>query len=96
MNQVPEVWCAEVQRDPKAIERSPQIPVNRLNLLDDYLAAGITHIVLDARRPDFDLSPLRTLFDWRANQAARARQHPWRRSATALTTGPRQRLNRTT
>jgi probable F420-dependent oxidoreductase len=69
-NQVLDEWCAKLGRDPKEIERSAQIPVNRLDLLDDYLAAGITHIILDAGGPDFDLSPLRTLIDWRDAKTA--------------------------
>ena len=43
-NQILDEWCARVGRDPKEIERSPRslAPSDRL---DDYLAAGITHLI---------------------------------------------------
>ena len=59
-------WCARVGRDPAAIERS--ILVNRPELVamaDDYVANGITHLIVPADAPDYDLSQLEQLVRWR-------------------------------
>jgi hypothetical protein len=32
---------------------------------DEYLAAGITHLICHASGPDYDLAPLRKLIAWR-------------------------------
>lgn len=64
-NAVLDEWCARVGRDPKSIERSAQIFGTQLDRLDDYLAAGITHFILDASGPDYDLAPLRRVLAWR-------------------------------
>jgi hypothetical protein len=37
----------------------------QLDKLDQYLEAGITHFICDARGPDYDLSPLEKLIAWR-------------------------------
>lgn len=71
-NRVLDEWCGKVGRDPAEIERSMQIFKPQFPLLDDYLAAGITHFICDAPGPDYDLTPLQTLLDWRERQAARA------------------------
>ena len=67
-NRVLDEWCARVGRDPKAIERSAQIFGPQLDRLDDYLAAGITHFILDATGPDYDLAPLERVLAWRDRQ----------------------------
>ncbi len=64
-NHILDEWCAKVGRDPKEIERSAQINRQQLERVDDYLAAGITHIITDASGPDYDLSPLIALVEWR-------------------------------
>ncbi|MGB3328008.1 MAG: hypothetical protein WBA46_03585 [Thermomicrobiales bacterium] len=64
-NAVLDEWCARVGRDPGSIERSAQIFGKQLDRLDDYLAAGITHFILDASGPDYDLAPLRRVLAWR-------------------------------
>jgi probable F420-dependent oxidoreductase len=65
-NRVLDDWCAKVGRDPQEIERSAQIFRPQLDKADDYLQAGITHLICDASGPDYDLGPLRTLLAWRA------------------------------
>ncbi len=70
-NRVLDEWCARVGRNPREIERSAQIWDDQLDLLDDYLAAGITHLIGDAKGPDYDLSPLYKLIAWRDRQAVR-------------------------
>jgi len=71
-NRIVDEWCARVGRDPMEIERSAQISGAQLNKLDDYLAAGITHVICDATGPDYDLSPLQRLIEWRDEQANRS------------------------
>ena len=68
-NQILDDWCAKVGRDPKEIERSAQINRKQMEKLDEYLDAGITHIITDASGPDYDLSSLHTLIEWRDTQA---------------------------
>ena len=65
-NQVLDEWCAKVGRDPNEIERSAQIFGPQLDRLDDYLEAGITHFIAASGGPDYDLTDLQKLLDWRA------------------------------
>ncbi|MGN6485345.1 MAG: LLM class F420-dependent oxidoreductase [Thermomicrobiales bacterium] len=67
-NRVLDDWCARVGRDPGEIERSAQIFGPQLDRLDDYLEAGITHFILDAKGPDYDLAPLERVLAWRDRQ----------------------------
>jgi len=67
-NQVLDDWCERVGREPGEIERSAQISDAQLDRLDDYLAAGITHLICDAKGPDYDLSALQKLIAWRDAQ----------------------------
>src|SRR5262249_8820704 len=66
LNGVLDDWCAKVGRNPAAIERSataePDVLVARA---DDYVAAGVTHLLTEATGPDFDFEPLRKLIAWR-------------------------------
>ena len=71
-NRILDEWCAKVGRDPTEIERSAQIFGAQLDRLDEYLAAGITHLICSAGGPDYDLAPLRKLIAWRDRQADRA------------------------
>lgn len=64
-NQVLDNWCAKVGRDPKEIERSVQIFGPQLDKLDEYYAAGITHFLCATPGPDYDLTELQKLIDWR-------------------------------
>ena len=64
-NKVLDEWCGKVGRDPQEIERSAQIFGPQLDRLDDYLAAGITHLIGESPGPDYDLSSLRKLIAWR-------------------------------
>ena len=57
-------WCAKVGRDPGEIERSTFVH-DHLHELDAFVDAGITHLVVGAGGPDFDLGPLRKLVAWR-------------------------------
>jgi probable F420-dependent oxidoreductase len=56
-------WCAKVGRDPAAIERT--VAFNdpaELDSVDDYLAAGATHVILGVGHP-FDLDNHQRLLD---------------------------------
>ena len=69
-NRILDDWCAKVGRDPNEIERSAQIGGPQLDLLDDYLAEGITHLICSASGPDYDLTPLHKLIAWRDARSA--------------------------
>lgn len=64
-NRVLDEWCAKVGRDPAEIERSAQIVGPQLDKMDEYLEAGITHLIGAASGPDYDLSVLDRLIAWR-------------------------------
>jgi probable F420-dependent oxidoreductase len=64
-NRVLDEWCAKVGRDPREIERSAHIGGSQLDKLDEYHAAGITHFIGRAPGPDYNLTPLHKLLDWR-------------------------------
>jgi alkanesulfonate monooxygenase SsuD/methylene tetrahydromethanopterin reductase-like flavin-dependent oxidoreductase (luciferase family) len=59
-------WCRRVGRDPAAIERSiGGIDEGALPDLDRYLDAGVTHLIMDTGGPEWDLSLLPKLVEWR-------------------------------
>ena len=70
-NKILDEWCERVGRDPRGIERSAQLFPPQLPKVDEYLAAGITHIICDAKGPDYDLTPLHRLIEWRDGHMAR-------------------------
>ena len=65
-------WCAQLGRDPREIERCGGVNAETMQRADDYVAAGITHLIMGINGPDYDLGPVRELIQWR--DAARARQ----------------------
>ena len=64
-------WCAKLGRDPATIERSTSLDPEDIARADDYLAQGITFLVVRAKGPDFDLGHLRELIQWRDARRAR-------------------------
>jgi len=58
-------WCAKVGRDPKEIERCVTVNFPGRHGPDDYLAFGVTHFLVSADGPRYDLGPLRELVAWR-------------------------------
>jgi probable F420-dependent oxidoreductase len=66
-NQVLNDWCAQLGRDPSAIERTVSIQPSDLGNLDAFVAAGAQHIILESGTP-FDTAPLKRLVDWRATR----------------------------
>jgi probable F420-dependent oxidoreductase len=63
-NRVLDEWCARVGRDPAAIERTVRVDAPEFGILDDYVAAGATHLICGGPAP-FDLDELRRLIEWR-------------------------------
>ncbi|MEX2550482.1 MAG: LLM class F420-dependent oxidoreductase [Nitriliruptoraceae bacterium] len=59
-NAVLDRWCADVDRDPAEIERSVLIKAEQTHLLDDYLEAGVDHLMVECGDP-FDLGPAEAL-----------------------------------
>jgi probable F420-dependent oxidoreductase len=71
LNEVLDEWCARVDRDPAAIERSVLLTnPAEVARADDYLAGGYTHLIVGASGPGADLEPLRRLVAWRDERAA--------------------------
>jgi len=59
-------WCRKVGRDPAEIERSiGGIRENALPYLDGYLDVGVTHLIMGISGPEWDLSLLPKLVEWR-------------------------------
>jgi len=59
-NEVLDRWCAEVGRDPKAVERTVAIEAEDVDRVDAFLEAGAEHLILMRGAP-FDLAPLESL-----------------------------------
>ena len=53
-------WCEKVGRDAKAVERTVLVDDDDVDQLEDFLAAGATHIIYGSDAP-FDPSPLERL-----------------------------------
>jgi probable F420-dependent oxidoreductase len=59
-------WCRRVGRDPAEIERSiGGIRADALSSLDRYLDVGVTHLIMGISGPEWDLSLLPKLVEWR-------------------------------
>jgi probable F420-dependent oxidoreductase len=59
-------WCRRVGRDPATIERSVgDIEADALPHLDAYREIGVTHLIMAVGGPDWDLSLLPKLVEWR-------------------------------
>jgi probable F420-dependent oxidoreductase len=60
-------WCAQLGRDPAAIERTVSVQAGDLGNLDAFVAAGAQHIIMESGAP-FDVAPLQRLVAWRDAQ----------------------------
>jgi probable F420-dependent oxidoreductase len=70
-NAVIDAHCAKLGRDPTQIERSiGGLKDPDAATLDAYVDAGITHFIFSAGGPDWDLSRLQKLLDWRDSRSA--------------------------
>ncbi len=60
-NAILDEWCAEVGRDPAAVERTVNLnSTDELELIDEFLDAGATHLILGLGEP-FDLEGVHRL-----------------------------------
>ncbi len=66
-NGVLDNWCREVGRETSEIERTVSIDAEELDQLDDYVAAGANHIILEVDAP-WDMEPVKRLVQWRDAQ----------------------------
>lgn len=60
-----DMHCANVDRNPAEIERSIMIDDSMVSRADDYVAKGITHLIVGVDGPGYDFGPLRELIQWR-------------------------------
>jgi probable F420-dependent oxidoreductase len=66
LSRVLDDWCAKVGRNPADIERSIMTGTpERVAMADEYLAQGITQLIAPIDGPEFDLSPVEKLIEWR-------------------------------
>ena len=66
-NDVLDNWCRELGREPSEIERTVSVDIEELGQLDDYVAAGANHIILELDAP-WDMAPVKRLVQWRDTQ----------------------------
>jgi probable F420-dependent oxidoreductase len=59
-NRILDQWCERVGRDPKAIERTVSVDAGGLDQVEDLLAAGAEHVIVEVGTP-FDLRPVERL-----------------------------------
>jgi probable F420-dependent oxidoreductase len=69
-SQILDDWCVRIGRNPAEIERSILTGPERIPLADDYVAKGITHLIIGVDGPDFDLGPIAELVQWRNTRRA--------------------------
>jgi probable F420-dependent oxidoreductase len=68
-NQILDGWCERLGRDPKKIERTVVITdLTLIDQLDDYVAAGATHLILGLGEP-WDFDALEKVVTWRQENA---------------------------
>jgi len=59
-------WCRRVGRDPGEIERSVAVPRPIASAeADRYLAAGVTHLIVEFTRPPYDIGRIAGMLAWR-------------------------------
>ena len=61
-----DAWCERVGRDPSEIERSVLgVKGEGIDQADAYADQGLTHLITTTSGPDWDMSDLKRLIDWR-------------------------------
>jgi probable F420-dependent oxidoreductase len=62
-------WCRKVGRDPAAIERTVTVGKSNFDKIDDFVAAGATHLIHQVGRgAPWDFAALEQLLAWRDRQ----------------------------
>jgi probable F420-dependent oxidoreductase len=61
-------YCSDVGRDFGEIELSTFISPESFEHIDEFRALGFTHVIAGAHGPDFDLSHVHRLVEWRESQ----------------------------
>jgi probable F420-dependent oxidoreductase len=69
LSSVLDAWCDEVGRNPAEIERSTSVGQANVDDIDALVDAGVTHLIVSADGPDYDLGLLRDVLAWRAARA---------------------------
>ncbi len=65
-NGVLDEWCRRVGRDPAAIERTVLLDSRNLDSVDDFVAAGATHLIYRVgTAAPWDFGPVEQLLAWR-------------------------------
>jgi probable F420-dependent oxidoreductase len=62
--------CADIGRDPAAIERSAKVESPPDQIADALLDAGVTLFTVSTSGPDYDLGPLKEWLAWRDSRRA--------------------------
>lgn len=60
-------WCRQVGRDPAAIERAVNAQPHELDILDHFVDAGATHVIMPLGDP-WDYAGVERLVRWRENR----------------------------
>ena len=63
-------WCAKVGRDPAEIERAASLDADKLEQAEQFVANGVTQLLVTCGGPEFDVGPLRELLAWRDGRRA--------------------------
>ena len=64
-NRLLDDWCAKVGRDPATIQRSASVGTFDEAKAEQYVAQGVSHLLVNASGPDYDLGNLEELVQWR-------------------------------
>jgi probable F420-dependent oxidoreductase len=65
-NQVLDQWCAKLGRNPAEIERTSNIPIAAIDLMEQYVAAGAQRLQVQLDHP-FDMRPVEQALEKRAH-----------------------------
>jgi probable F420-dependent oxidoreductase len=74
-NAVLDEWCARVGRDPAAIERTVLIEVDEIERFEEFLEAGVQHVIVElgtSGETPFDLGPVTRLMQLRDGASDRS------------------------
>jgi probable F420-dependent oxidoreductase len=73
-SQILDDWCVRIGRNPAEIERSILAGPEIVSRADDYVAKGITHLIIGVGGPEFDLGPIAELVQWRNSRRSQEKR----------------------